>query len=57
MKSAGRGKGFRCKKCKTWEREKIKRKKTRELEEKIYQVPPRAMRHLSKPLTRLINQA
>jgi tRNA(Ile2)-agmatinylcytidine synthase len=56
MKSAGRGKGFRCKKCKTWEKEKIKRKKTRELEEKIYQVPPRAMRHLSKPLTRLIDQ-
>lgn len=52
MKSAGRGQGYRCKRCKT---HKEKREKTlieRELKPGVYQVPPRAMRHLSRPLGR-----
>lgn len=52
MKSAGKGQGFRCKRCKTNSQEKIKVKVERQLEEKLYQVPPSAMRHLSKPLVR-----
>ncbi len=52
MKSAGKNKGYRCKKCKTkaYEKEKIKIK--RDLKEGLYSVPPVAMRHLSKPIYR-----
>jgi tRNA(Ile2)-agmatinylcytidine synthase len=53
MESAGRGQGFRCRRCKTTATEKERKEVRRDLEEKIYQVPPRAMRHLSKPLIRL----
>lgn len=52
MESAGRNQGFRCKKCKTNADSKVKRRIERKLEKKIYQVPPSAMRHLSKPLVR-----
>lgn len=52
MKSAGKDQGFRCKKCKSRADAKIKTHVQRKLEEKIYQVPPMAMRHLSKPLVR-----
>jgi tRNA(Ile2)-agmatinylcytidine synthase len=52
MESAGRGQGFRCRKCKTKADEKVKTHIIRKLENKIYQVPPCAMRHLSKPLVR-----
>jgi tRNA(Ile2)-agmatinylcytidine synthase len=52
MESAGRAQGFRCKKCRTHRKEKVRRKVERGLKEGIYQVPPRAMRHLSKPLIR-----
>lgn len=53
MESAGKGKGYRCKRCKTFASEKIKEKIDRELKEKFYEVPPMAMRHLTKPLIRM----
>jgi len=53
MESAGRGKGFRCKKCKTKAFEKVKRKVERYLDTGFYEVPPCARRHLSKPLIRM----
>jgi len=53
MDSAGRNKGFRCKKCKTRAFEKIKRKIERKLDTGFYEVPPCARRHLSKPLIRM----
>ncbi len=53
MDSAGRGKGFRCKKCKTKAFEKIRRKIERDLDTGFYEVPPCARRHLSKPLIRM----
>jgi len=52
MKSAGRGQGYRCKRCKTQKEKKEKTLIKRELKPGVYQVPPRAMRHLSKPLGR-----
>ncbi|MFQ5974856.1 MAG: DUF1743 domain-containing protein [Candidatus Hydrothermarchaeales archaeon] len=53
MKSAGKNQGFRCKRCKTYKEKKEKVKIERNLTKGVYQVPPRAMRHLSKPLSRL----
>jgi tRNA(Ile2)-agmatinylcytidine synthase len=53
MESAGKGQGFRCRKCKTKTYSKVKRKVERELEEGFYEVPPSARRHLSKPLVRM----
>jgi tRNA(Ile2)-agmatinylcytidine synthase len=52
MESAGKNQGYRCKKCKTKSGEKVVTKVKRNLEHKIYQVPPCAMRHLGKPLVR-----
>jgi tRNA(Ile2)-agmatinylcytidine synthase len=52
MESAGKNQGFRCRKCRTKADEKIRTVIERKLENKIYQVPPGAMRHLSKPLVR-----
>ncbi len=52
MESAGRHQGFRCKRCKTGADSKVKTRIERKLEKRIYQVPPGAMRHLSKPLVR-----
>ncbi len=52
MKSAGRGQGYRCKGCKTHKEKREKTMIKRELKPGVYQVPPRAMRHLSKPLGR-----
>lgn len=52
MESEGRGKGFRCKRCKTRAREKVKVEVERDLEPGFYEVPPSARRHLSKPLIR-----
>ncbi len=52
MESAGKGKGFRCKKCKTTASEKVKERVHRALEEGYYEVPPSARRHLAKPLVR-----
>ena len=52
MESVGKGKGYRCKRCKTFAKEKVKVKINREIEEKFYEVPPAARGHLSKPLIR-----
>lgn len=57
-KSAGKSKGFICKKCKKKFSEDsiILKQKEREIKVGIYEVPPRARRHLSKPLIRLVNR-
>lgn len=52
MESAGKNQGYRCKKCKTKSGEKVITQIKRKLDNKIYPVPPCAMRHLSKPLVR-----
>jgi tRNA(Ile2)-agmatinylcytidine synthase len=54
MESAGKNQGFRCKKCKVHlkDGEKIKVKIDREIKEGLYLPPPRAHRHLTKPLIR-----
>lgn len=52
MESAGVNQGYRCKKCKTKKVEKVKRILKRDLKKGPYQVPPGAMRHLTKPLSR-----
>ncbi|MHC1584763.1 MAG: TiaS agmantine-binding domain-containing protein [Candidatus Syntropharchaeia archaeon] len=54
MKSMGRGQGYRCKRCgkkvpKSHEKIEIKK---RNIEKGLYTVPPRSMRHLSKPIER-----
>lgn len=56
MKSIGRGKGFRCKKCKTKARKPKMVEKNRNLQEKLYEVPVSARRHLSKPIKRMENE-
>jgi len=50
MESAGRGQGFRCRKCRTTAESKELTPVKRELELGVYCVPARAMRHLSKPI-------
>lgn len=54
MESMGRNKGFRCKKCGSKERkaERIVIPVQRNLNEGLYIPPPRAHRHLTKPLPR-----
>ncbi|NOZ76403.1 MAG: DUF1743 domain-containing protein [Euryarchaeota archaeon] len=52
MESAGAGQGFRCKRCKTKKAEKMRVRRPRQLRPGAYQVPPGAMRHLTKPLSR-----
>ncbi|PTD94663.1 hypothetical protein C9439_01265 [archaeon SCG-AAA382B04] len=52
MESAGKEQGYRCRKCSTFANKKVKIFRERELEEKVYEVPPTARRHLSKPLIR-----
>ncbi len=56
MESEGKGKGFRCKKCKTKANEKMRIEIKRDLELGYYEVPPSARRHLSKPLVRVDNE-
>lgn len=53
MKSAGRGQGYRCRRCKTGAECKMRIPLHREIEEGFYEVPPCARRHLSKPLARM----
>lgn len=55
MKSAGKGKGYVCKRCGTkLPPEAAKRVAvSREIEVGAYEVPPRARRHLAKPLVRV----
>ncbi|WP_410510360.1 tRNA(Ile)(2)-agmatinylcytidine synthase [Methanosarcina hadiensis] len=52
MKSAGKGQGFRCKKCGTHSLSKVMFETDRNLETGLYEVPPCARRHLAKPLAR-----
>lgn len=52
MESAGRGQGYRCRDCGTTADGKVERSIDRELECGWYEVPPRARRHIAKPLIR-----
>jgi tRNA(Ile2)-agmatinylcytidine synthase len=52
MESAGRSQGYRCKRCKTYSREKEVQIVDRGIEGGLYEVPPVARRHISKPLIR-----
>ncbi len=52
MESAGRSQGYRCKRCKTYSREKEVQIVNREIDKGLYEVPPVARRHISKPLIR-----
>lgn len=53
MKSAGRGQGYRCRRCKTLAGGKVRIPLRREIDPGFYEVPPCARRHLSKPLARM----
>lgn len=52
MESAGRDQGYRCRDCGTHRNEKASRRIDRDLERGWYEVPPRARRHVAKPLVR-----
>ena len=52
MESAGRGQGYRCRDCETTANGKRERRLDRELNVGWYEVPPRARRHIAKPLVR-----
>ncbi len=53
MESAGRGQGYRCRKCKTKASERVRERLERDVMPGFYEVPPSARRHLSKPLIRM----
>lgn len=52
MESAGSGQGYRCRSCGTAASGKVRRPIDRELSIGWYEVPPRARRHIAKPLVR-----
>ena len=52
MKSSGKGQKYRCKSCKTYSDEKDRFLVERVIEPGLYEVPPVARRHISKPLIR-----
>lgn len=52
MKSAGRGQGYRCRRCGTSASGKTDEPLHRALERGWYEVPPGARRHIAKPLVR-----
>jgi tRNA(Ile2)-agmatinylcytidine synthase len=52
MESAGRGQGYRCRDCGTSAEGKAEEHIDRDLEIGWYEVPPRARRHIAKPLVR-----
>jgi len=52
MESAGSGQGYRCRDCGTSSAGKVDRPIERDLETGWYEVPPRARRHIAKPLVR-----
>ncbi|OPY49542.1 MAG: tRNA(Ile2) 2-agmatinylcytidine synthetase TiaS [Methanosaeta sp. PtaU1.Bin060] len=54
MESAGRGQGYRCRRCKTHAEGRKREVADRELETGFYEVPPSARRHLAKPLVRMM---
>jgi len=49
MESAGKDKGYRCRSCGERADSKIRRRVERSLAKGLYCVPPRAMRHLTRP--------
>lgn len=53
MKSTGKGKSFKCKKCKTKSKTPIMRQVSRQIVPGWYEPPTAARRHLSKPLKRM----
>ncbi len=53
MKSAGRLQGYRCKRCRTFKADKERVIVDRGIEKGLYEVPPVARRHISKPLIRM----
>ena len=55
MESMGSGKGYRCRKCGYRDRSasKIRVRVERNIKTGVYKPPPRNMKHLSKPLTRI----
>jgi len=53
MESAGRGQGYRCKHCNTKREAKEVVTINRAIEVGLYEVPPVARRHISKPLIRM----
>lgn len=52
MESAGTDQGYRCRDCPTTAPGKVDRRIDRTLEPGWYEVPPRARRHIAKPLVR-----
>jgi tRNA(Ile2)-agmatinylcytidine synthase len=52
MESAGADQGYRCRDCDTSAPGKVEREVERDLERGWYEVPPRARRHVAKPLVR-----
>lgn len=53
MESAGKGQGYRCRKCGTRSSVLVQVELKRDIEPGVYEVPPCARRHLAKPLVRL----
>ena len=53
MKSIGKDKGFKCRKCGTESKKPKMKKIKREIQAGFYEVPICARRHLSKPLKRI----
>ncbi len=56
MESAGKGQGYRCRRCKTKAECCERITLQRELETGFYEVPPCARRHLAKPLVRMMGE-
>lgn len=56
MESAGRGQGYRCRRCKTKAVGREREVLARDLEAGFYEVPPCARRHLAKPLVRMAGE-
>jgi tRNA(Ile2)-agmatinylcytidine synthase len=56
MESAGKGQGYRCRRCKTHAEERMRLLLPRQLENGYYEVPPCARRHLSRPLVRMCGE-
>jgi tRNA(Ile2)-agmatinylcytidine synthase len=54
MKSAGKGQGYRCERCRGRATSKIQEEVGRDLVEQLYLPPPRAHRHLTKPEVRYL---
>jgi tRNA(Ile2)-agmatinylcytidine synthase len=52
MSSAGRGQGYRCRDCGATAPGRVERPIDRDVERGWYEVPPRARRHVAKPLVR-----